>query len=213
MKDFDQTASGLDDKQGLVLKGEAWLSGVVLVWLLAVGVGVGVLLRYSNTPSPLATPPGDWPGSSKIQPQARRATLLVFAHPQCPCTRATIVELSQIMTGRQGELNAYVYFYAPRSQTRSWVHSQLWRDAAAIPGVQVTEDRGGREVRRFGASTSGQVLLYDAAGHLAFNGGITAARGHIGANEGEEAVVSLLQTGTAVHQRSRVFGCSLLGEK
>jgi hypothetical protein len=213
MKDFDQTASSLDDKQGLIPSGEAWLSGIVLIWLLAVGVGVGVLLRYSNTPGRLATPPHDWPGSSKIQLQAGRATLLVFAHPQCPCTHATIIELSRIMTRHQGELDAYVYFYAPRSQTRSWIHSELWLDAAAIPGVQVTEDRGDREVRRFGASTSGQVLLYDAGRHLAFNGGITAARGHIGANDGEEAVVSLLQTGTAAHPRSRVFGCSLLGEK
>ena len=189
------------------------LQGAILGWILAVGVGLGVLLRYANTPGRLAAPPGSWPRASIVQPEPRRATLLVFAHPQCPCTRATIGELAEIMAHSQGSVSAYVYFYAPRSEGSGWVRSQLWRDAAAIPGVHAVDDTDGREIRRFGASTSGQVLLYDSSGRLQFNGGITASRGHSGDNDGRDAVASLLESGNARLHTTSVFGCSLLEEE
>jgi hypothetical protein len=89
----------------------------------------------------------------------------------------------------------------------------LWRDAAAIPGVHPIEDIDGGEIRKFGAATSGQVLLYDASGRLQFNGGITASRGHAGDNDGRDAVASLLRSGRAPLHTAFVFGCSLLGEE
>ncbi|MGA2600220.1 MAG: hypothetical protein ABSH09_24905, partial [Bryobacteraceae bacterium] len=113
----------------------------------------------------------------------------------------------------RGKLDAHVLFFAPRQEGSSWVRSDLWRDAAAIPGVQNIEDREGLEIRRFGASTSGQTLLYDAAGRLAFNGGITAARGHLGGNDGLDAVISIVESGIAQRHAAPVFGCSLLGEE
>jgi hypothetical protein len=180
---------------------------------LAVGVGLGALLRYSNTPGRLAAPPHSWPRAAKIHPDPRRATLLVFAHPQCPCTRATLGELAEILARSEGSVDAYVYFYAPESQGAGWARSELWRDAAAIPGVHPIEDADGREIRKFGASTSGQVLLYDTSGRLQFNGGITASRGQAGDNDGRDAVAALLQSGNAARHTASVFGCSLLGEE
>jgi hypothetical protein len=82
--------------------------------------------------------------------------------------------------------------------------------ARAIPGALVASDLGAREARRFGASASGQVLLYDAAGLLLFEGGITAARGHAGDNAGEDALVAALRTGIRQEQPAPVFGCPLL---
>jgi hypothetical protein len=189
------------------------LVGALLGWLLAVGVGLGFLLRYANTPGRLAAPPNVWPRLARIRPEPGRAILLVFAHPQCPCTRATIGELAEIMARSQGSVDAYVYFYAPRSEGSGWVRSPLWRDAAAIPRVHAIEDAEGGELRKFGASTSGQVLLYDAAGQLQFNGGITASRGHAGDNDGRDAVSALLQSGRTTLHATSVFGCSLLDEE
>jgi hypothetical protein len=112
-----------------------------------------------------------------------------------------------------GKAVAIVFFIAPRSQRLDWVHSDLWRDARAIPGVDIIEDAEGREARRFGAATSGQTLLYDEAGNLQFNGGITASRGHSGGNYGRDAVISLLESGTAERHTTPVFGCSLFSEE
>src|SRR5579859_4661059 len=155
-----------------------------LLWIPAIGFGILTLLNYANTPGRLASPPQGWPAASSISRDPAGPTLLVFAHPQCPCSRATIGELAVIMAQSHRPLRAYVLFYAPRSEETSWVKGSLWNAAAAIPGVRAVEDQDGREVRRFGASISGQTLLYGSNGKLIFNGGITAARGHFGANDG-----------------------------
>jgi hypothetical protein len=193
------------------LKGKTAVIAAVILWVPSVGVGVGVLLRYSNTPGSLAAPPPDWPHGAGLRPVPGQSTLLVFAHPQCPCSRATIGELALIVAHARVKFNAYVLVYAPRSMGKGWARSDLWNDAAAIPGVLVVEDQDGWELRRFGVSTSGETLLYDSNGQLVFNGGITAARGHLGANDGMDAVESMLEHGPASRHTAPVFGCSLLG--
>jgi hypothetical protein len=192
-------------------KGKAILVAAALLWVPAVGFGVQELLHYSNTPGPLAAPPFDWPHGAGVRPEPGRATLMVFAHPQCPCSRATIGELALIMAQYREKLAAYVVFYSPRSQGNDWARSGLWRDAASIPGVKPIEDLDGREALRFGASTSGQTLLYDVSGRLLFSGGITSARGHAGANDGRDAVVALLHGDSSRRHTTPAFGCSLLG--
>ena len=204
---FERKLGALVRTRRLVL-----LLGAMLVWLLAVGLGTGVLLRYSYTPGRGAAPPLEWPHNAWIRPERDRATLIAFFHPQCPCSRATLSELALIMARCQGKLNAYIFFYAPRSEDDTWTRTDLWRDAAAIPSVHAIEDQDGAEAHRFGASTSGQTLLY-MRNHLVFNGGITAARGHSGANDGRDAVVSLLEDRAPRRSTTPVFGCSLLGEK
>ena len=79
------------------------------------------------------------------------------------------------------------------------------------PGTSKQVTVRGREIGIFHAATSGQTLLYDVNGRLAFNGGITARRGHSGPNDGRDAILSLLQDGFRLHETTPVFGCSLLG--
>jgi hypothetical protein len=91
-----------------------------------------------------------------------------------------------------------------------WEQTDLWRAAAALPGVTVLRDDEGIEARRFGVETSGQTLLYDRRGTLVFSGGITGSRGHAGDNAGEAALIDRLVRSTADHGSSNVFGCPLL---
>ena len=80
--------------------------------------------------------------------------------------------------------------------------------ARTIPGAKVIVDAA--EVGRFGARTSGQVLLYDGQGTLVFQGGITQARGHEGPSLGGEAILrAALQESPGVGS-SAVFGCGLV---
>jgi hypothetical protein len=115
------------------------------------------------------------------------------------------------MAQAQGRVSAYVLFGSPSGATADWHETTSWEIAAAIPDVTVIEDADGEEAGRFGAATSGQTLLYDAAGQLQFSGGITDARGHAGDNVGRAAIVALLLTGASGHSRSSVFGCPLVG--
>jgi hypothetical protein len=82
-------------------------------------------------------------------------------------------------------------------------------ELAQRAGVRTVEDPGGREATRFGADTSGATLLYDAAGRLAFAGGLTMSRGHEGNSFGEERIVALLTGTTPDRNDSPVFGCPI----
>lgn len=189
-----------------------WRVAVISVWALLIAAGLGILLRYSNIPGILAQPSMEWPADAAIKPVAGRSTLLVFVHPQCPCSRASLGELARIIACCKDQIETTVFFSIPPGTPPDFRRSDLWDTAAAIPTVRVMADVNAMEARHFGARTSGQVLLYDRGRHLAFNGGITAFRGHSGDNDGRDAIESLLR---GQHPRLRttpVFGCALFGE-
>lgn len=136
----------------------------------------------------------------------------MFAHPQCPCTRASIEELNRLLSRVGGRVHADVLFYLPHSFSPDWAKSTLWRNASALPGVTVQMDVDGAEARLFGAETSGDVLLYDKDGRLLFKGGITGSRGHEGDNVGVDAVAALCQGLKVATNETPVYGCSLVGD-
>jgi hypothetical protein len=181
----------------------------VILWLCAVGVGLCMLWDYENSPGITATAPAHWPTDSQIQLAPERATLIMFAHPHCPCSRASIGELAKLMTRCQGQVSATVLFFKPEGFPSDWEKTDLWSSAELIPGVRVMSDEGGIQARSFNAATSGQVVVYDAAGQLVFSGGITISRGHAGDNTSVDALTSLLITGEADRKETLVFGCPI----
>jgi hypothetical protein len=192
-------------------KGQFILIAACAVWALMVGVGLGMLWAYENAPGPVVSPPSLWPADSRIQPAADRATLIMLAHPHCPCTRASVGELSRLMTQTKDRVTAYVLFFKPPGSPDDWEKTDLWQSAASIPGVNVVADDGGAEAQRFQAVTSGQTALYDTQGSLLFSGGITGSRGHFGDNAGRSAIVSLLNNGKAERSETFAFGCPIVG--
>jgi hypothetical protein len=181
------------------------------LWTALVGVGFFGLVNYDMTPGSWGESPARWPADSSVVPDASRANLVLAAHPHCPCTRATLDELEQILTRCQGKVTAHVVFYKPPDFAQGWERTALWRHAAALPGTHVWCDEDGVEARRFGCATSGHALLYHADGRLLFSGGITNGRGHAGESSGRKAIVALLQHGMATETETAVFGCPLTG--
>ena len=187
---------------------------LISLWLVAVGAGFAMTMKYQNTGGAVGSQPQQWPKGTQIVPDARRDTLVMFAHPRCPCTRASMEELNRVLAQAQGRVVAQVFFFKPGGTPEDWVKTDLWRSAVAIPGVSVHEDLDGVEAGRFGAETSGFVLLFDTHGHILFQGGITGSRGHAGDNAGESAVLAILAgqpAGQGV-EKTPVYGCSLLNK-
>ena len=178
-------------------------------WGLAVSTGLIVLWSYENRPGLAATAPPSWPVASGIGRTPGLPTLIMLVHPHCPCSRASIEELNRLMARAHEAMSVYVLFLKPSAVPDDWEQTDLWRSAAAIPGVHAMRDEGGVEAARFQAATSGQVVLYDAAGRLLFSGGITSSRGHEGDNVGRDTILSLLTRGRADDSSTPVFGCSL----
>jgi hypothetical protein len=180
-----------------------------LTWAGVTLFGARALLRYENSPGKIGRVSSSWPADSTIKLADDRPTLLMLAHPQCPCTRASVAELAQVMARAQGKVSAYVLFYTPRESGADWQKTRLRRTAAQIPGVTVLSDVDGVEAQHFGAETSGHTFLFDPSGRLLFNGGITASRGHSGDNAGESSIVSLIEKHTGARNQTFVFGCAL----
>lgn len=181
---------------------------IALVSAAVVAGGFRVLLNYESKPGAVANVPKSWPGS-QVPLATDRMTLVMLAHPHCPCTEASMSELAEIMAHVQGQAVAYVLFARPTDAGADWDDTTLRRTAATIPGVTVVSDTDGVEARRFGAETSGHTLLFAPSGELLFSGGITASRGHAGDNVGQSAIVSLVHHEPNVQRETFVFGCAL----
>jgi hypothetical protein len=187
-----------------------WLLGTaVALWLGSALAGLIVVWSYENGPGIAAPTDSNWPEESALALATDRPTLVLLAHPQCSCTRATLGELAEALA-RAGSLpKTYVVFLKPSSMPDGWEKTDLWRKAASLPNTTVMRDDDGREAERFGAATSGQTMLFDANGRLLFSGGITGARGHAGDNAGRASLVALLNRRPNPHASTNVFGCSL----
>jgi len=202
-------------------RGRWCAAGIGAAWIVALSAGWVLLTQYQMTPGPSQASAASWPAGMtdprlpdtlRIQLDRELPTLLMFVHPQCPCSSASVEELARLMARRAGAVKAHVLFYKPQNEPAGWAKSSLWDSVAAIPGVTASIDHNATTARRFGARTSGQVMLYDRTGRLLFRGGITGSRGHAGDNAGLEAVEKLLDhpnDSPAQISVTPVFGCEL----
>lgn len=186
-----------------------WTAFFSLICIAAVICGVVLLWDYSNKPGLPATAPSTWPANTLIQRDPNSPTFVMFAYPHCQCSEASISELNQIMAKIHSKLNTIIVFVTPKNPNNSWKDTALWSAAKLIPHAQIILDEGGLQANRFGAHTSGQVLLYDKLGHLVFSGGITTARGRLGDNPGKNAVISFMNEHRLDDSSTPVFGCAL----
>jgi len=180
--------------------------------MVVVIAGFSILLRYEGLPGRSGSGLVHWPVDAPVELDRSRPTLLLFAHPQCPCTRATLGELDRIAARCRGRMRAVVFILSEPELGDPWTHSTLWSQAAGIPGVDVRADLHGAIARRFGVCTSGHVLVYATDGRLLFQGGITDSRGHAGDNPGEDSVVRAILEGATKLVSTPVYGCSLGSE-
>ena len=185
----------------------------LIVWIFLVGLGGIMLSRYANTPGYAEDSLERWPLSSKISRTVGLPTLVMFVHPRCPCSRASMEELSLIMAHCQRKVRTQVVFVKPERFSQDWVKTDLWNSATHISGVEAMVDGEGKEAKFFRANVSGQTMLYDSQGRLVFSGGITPSRGHEGDNDGRDAILAFLTKGIILHKQTPFFGCLLFNQQ
>jgi hypothetical protein len=193
------------------LNGSKFLLGfIILLWIFSLGFGLGKLMEYSTTPGSVGDVAESWPKETKLKLSNRNFTLVLALHPHCPCSMATVAELNKIIGWAQGKIVVKVLTVKTGHLSTEEIGDEaLIKEARAIPGVEIFEDNGGLEANHFGFMTSGHAALYNSAGKLLFNGGITPSRGHQGDNAGAKAVLDLVLRGNSKTARTKVFGCSL----
>jgi len=185
-----------------------WILALVL-WLSILAYGFSIVLNYEFKTNPKLISVKTWPDTSKLKLDSKLDTLLIFVHPHCPCSRASLAELNRLLTSFHQKLHTIVIFSKPAGKNDSWLKGDLWDKAQALPGATIYVDDENQEAKRFGTNTSGEILLFKPNSTLVYHGGITASRGHEGDNKAKESITNYLATGELPQKEGRIFGCVL----
>lgn len=189
---------------------------IFVAWVLAILVGCNWLYRYAATAGEVGATPDQWPDHCSLVHDDQATTAIMFAHPLCPCTSASLSELESIV--RATGTMATVVFWQPtigddaKAKPVDWTSSDLIQRARDNERLNVVMDTDGLEAARFGAKTSGFCVVYDNDGTLRYHGGITQGRGHLGVCDGNVAVGQLLSDQSIASEPGNhfpVFGCPL----
>ena len=190
-----------------------WAVFALIAWISVVSTGISLMAIHGVQPSDAGDPSARWPATSSMQPNIARPMLLIFLHPRCPCSVASLVELEHLLTPLQGKVVTRAILYRPEGASNDWGGIPVPESIAAMRDVEVVRDPGGLEARRFGVRSSGHVLLFDPDGTLLFSGGITPARGHEGDSIGRDTIASLIvgkiRSGLCL---APVYGCPIVAE-
>jgi len=176
----------------------------VCLWAAGLAAGFAAWMDYDTTPGQSALATASVQEANWVQ-NSPRYRLVMFAHPHCPCTQASLTELERIAAEFQ-VASTMVYFCKPSDASgEEWEPTNVSVRMADL----AKWDDGCKEAKRAGATTSGHLLLFHPDGTLLFSGGITRARGYAGESVGSEAVRSRLLGQTRELKNSPVFGCPL----
>lgn len=192
-----------------------WVALAAIVWAGGVLAGAAMLLKHDFTPGKESRFRMRWPERWGAFKGEGRPTLIMFAHPKCPCTAASLDELLEALASSASDVEVRFAFYKPGDEPDSWTQGANWSAAASIRGAILAIDPDGEMARVFGATTSGCVMFYDTRGELQFSGGITPSRGHEGWNPGRSALEALLSGrggGVESTGSAPVFGCPLFDD-
>lgn len=186
---------------------------LVSAWLAAAAVGAAWLNGHLTTAGEAGAAPAVWPERSGLmqsdaEDRGDVPRVAMFVHPRCPCTSASLDELS-VAAGGGDEVRVILVASGPGVAGAEDLVDRLRRLAGARSGWSLVVDESGALARRFGAHTSGHVVVYDRLGRLVFSGGVTVARGHRGPNTGAAVVAGVASGGRAVASSAPVFGCPL----
>jgi hypothetical protein len=193
-----------------------WPTGcIIAAWLAAIAVSYFLVTRYQFATND-ASPTGvveRWPSGSNLPRRPGNFTLVLFLHPKCPCSKATLSELERLFTSIEGRTSGRLDFVVdatvPAVPGNDWLSTETLERAKAMPGAQIFVDRDGREAARFGATTSGFVMLFDENNVRRYAGGMTESRGHEGDSLGSQNLARILCGESNVIGSIPAFGCRL----
>ena len=183
---------------------------LLFLWLAALVCWSVSFTQYKGQAGSIGAVAEYWPTACGLEPASQGPTLLMFVHPKCPCSRASLTELEMALPRLPNLRQATVVLYSPSPCPADWRRGDIVERVAAIDGLTTVWDEGGKLAASFGVQTSGHVLLYDRSGRLRFTGGITPARGHEGDNRGRALLEHAATEDRSEILTAAVYGCPIV---
>ena len=148
-----------------------------------------------------------FPQNQQITFDKTKANLILFIHPFCPCSYATVNELKRVLAKTNADIAINVVFIKPKGLS-DIKKNELYQKISLIKGTNIIFDKNNVIAEEFKTNTSGSILLYNKNGNLIFQGGITGGRAEEGDNLGKSKLIEALKKESGQWQ-SPIFGCSL----
>ena len=163
--------------------------------------------RFRFTQGASSVAANTWPRLSKLARPADLPCLLVFVHEECPCARATFVELRKVLAsvGKASwgwsirPLQLEVAFHRITAKTARQYY------ARGKPEIEFVDPAEAESIRCHHIRLC---CSFESKRQPPFHGGITSGRGHEGDNVAE-ARLSLRLIGELARVESSTYGCSL----
>ncbi len=185
------------------------VSMLLMIFLVICG-GFAILSDYSGRPAAASdSVVRRWP-NTVAEHESRNATVAIFYHPHCPCTRATIRCFERLAASIDSKPRIIAYAFCPPTETDVWINSDTTQKLQSLSDTMVIVDRSGEVCRKFGVMASGHVLAFDTNGDLIFSGGLTASRGHESYSKSGAAFVAALNGSPQTPISWPVFGCTIV---
>lgn len=188
-----------------------WAAALSAAWLLGLVASLASVVRYKTSPGAEGPTPARWPEASTLPHSPGRNTLVLFLHPECPSSRASLAEFNWLMNDAlvRETTDGVVVFAELIQPPDPHAPFSSWARAAEVPNTVRRLDVDGAEAARFGALTGGHAALYDGDGALRYSGGLTNSRGHQGDNVGRRSVLAVVTGSGRAAPHRPVYGCAL----
>src|SRR5688572_27967573 len=95
-----------------------WVLGTL--WLGGIVVGFFAWERYDATSEIRSHSE-----TNTDRPASGRWSIVMFAHPRCPCTRASLTEFRELLTQAPAGVDAQVLFVRPKGTSDGWERGDL----------------------------------------------------------------------------------------
>lgn len=181
-----------------------WSIGLAaVVWLVAIAAVFGAIEIVAQRR------PAEGESGSTTSPELFRGKLIVFAHPHCPCFATTLDVFADVVERCSMRGRAEVIFVRPEGAPQGWNLGRSWDVASNLPGVRLRCDDGGVLAHQLGATTSGEVFLFDEQGGCLFHGGVTRPGSHAGDNPGRRSLLAAHAGEKPETRHNPTYGCPL----
>lgn len=183
--------------------------GLTVVWLGVSGYYWNLLFAHTYRSAAVGAAVSTWPNDTPLPREAADLQVVLFAHPLCPCTRATLAELGEALARLPTKPAVSAVFVTAGLSPAAVAKSDTLASARRIPSVHIEIDGSGGLARQFGATISGEVLVFDRQGTRLYRGGLTAGRGHRGGSAALTLFEQILSGSAYQAVETPVFGCRL----
>ncbi|MDA8792481.1 hypothetical protein N9N67_04500 [Bacteriovoracaceae bacterium] len=185
----------------------------ICIWSIGIISGLVITYEYSLGSGEKSQLKSSWPNESSLKFNPGKYNLVMFLHPECTCSKASLFHFKEILSEiKHDNLDSKIIFTMPKEKEKEWINSALVKEVKEAGSIQLIFDQSSEEFKRFDAKTSGQAFLFSPSKDLLFNGGITDSRGHIGYNQGEDFIINTLNKRGLASKDVDVFGCDNLNK-